>query len=214
MPARRYATAGPVYDALSLESLLYRGPRRRLLELVDLAPGATVLDLGCGTGLSFPGILAAIGSDGRLIGLDSSASMLARAGRRASASGSRNVVLLEAEAADLLGALDREGLDPAALDAVLATYVLAVLDDDRPVWDALDRLAVLGPLRVGIADMGVASTAAPVRAAYGVLARMGGADPTRRPWETLLRRGTAVAHEEHLSGHVHVTVADYRRTLG
>lgn len=66
MPARRYASAGRVYDAVSLERLLYRRPRRRLLELVDLAPGA-VLDLGCGAGLSFEGILDAIGSNGRLI---------------------------------------------------------------------------------------------------------------------------------------------------
>jgi len=44
---------GGLYDLVSLEPLLYRRPRRDLLRQLDLPPGDTVLDLGCGNGLNF-----------------------------------------------------------------------------------------------------------------------------------------------------------------
>ncbi|MBA3605706.1 MAG: ubiquinone biosynthesis protein, partial [Acidimicrobiia bacterium] len=44
----RYGLAGRLYDVVSLEPLLYRRPRARLLELLGPLPGATVVDIGCG----------------------------------------------------------------------------------------------------------------------------------------------------------------------
>jgi ubiquinone/menaquinone biosynthesis C-methylase UbiE len=46
------------------------------------ASGSVVLDVGCGTGLNFVGLEKAIGPRGRLIGIDLSSDMLARAHER------------------------------------------------------------------------------------------------------------------------------------
>jgi ubiquinone/menaquinone biosynthesis C-methylase UbiE len=55
---------------------------------------ATVVDLGCGTGLSLPYLVAAVGPGGRVIGVDASPDMLAR--RRIESAGWQNVELVEA----------------------------------------------------------------------------------------------------------------------
>lgn len=214
--SRRYDAIARVYDIVSLERLLYRQPRERLLQLLAPAEGATVLDLGCGTGLNFPGVLRALGPGGRLIGLDPSRGMLARAHRRVTEAGWPNVRLLHGDAAQLHQLLDRAGINSTSIDTVLATFVLSVLDDDRPVWDVLDGLAAAThPLRLGIADIGPATTAAPpARAVYRMLAALGDADPHRHPWNTLGQRCALTAHEVYRGGHVHVATAMYgnRRT--
>ena len=46
---KRYAHVGRLYDLVSVEPLLYRRPRQRLGELLGPIPGATVVDVGCGT---------------------------------------------------------------------------------------------------------------------------------------------------------------------
>lgn len=206
--SRRYAAVGPIYDHVSLERLLYRAPRRRLLDLLAPEPGATVLDVGCGTGLNFAGVMRCIGEHGRIIGIDSSQSMLARARRRIESAGWNNVTLVHADVLDLLDVLALATMSPGAIDTVLATYVLSVLDNDQPVWDAIDHLARAHPLRVGIADIATADSAAPpLRLAYRVLAALGGADPHRQTWKQLVQRATVTAHERYRGGHVHIATA-------
>ena len=70
----------------------------RVLAVQRLGPqrGSTVVDLGCGTGLSFPYLVQAVGPEGRVIGLDASPDMLARARRRVQRAGWHNVELVEA----------------------------------------------------------------------------------------------------------------------
>lgn len=211
MRLRRYEAIGRCYDLVSLEPLLYRNPRQRLLQLLAPAAGTTVLDIGCGTGLNFPNVLRAIGPGGQLIGVDSSRSMLAQANRRVARRGWSNVHLVKGETADLLDILDRMGIARTGIDIVLATFVLSVLEDDQPIWNAIDRLAACRPLRVGIADIGPATSAIPpMRLVYRLLAALGGADPNLRPWDMLGQRGALNAHEEYRGGHIHIATADYR----
>lgn len=74
---------------------------RRLAVLrLLLKPGDVVLDVGCGTGLSFPLLEEAIGPDGHIIGIEQSPDMLARARRRMEESGWRNVTLIESPIED------------------------------------------------------------------------------------------------------------------
>ena len=56
----RYARLGWVYDVISLEAVLYRRPRPRLAELFGPMPGATVVDVGCGTGLNLAWLRRAV----------------------------------------------------------------------------------------------------------------------------------------------------------
>jgi arsenite methyltransferase len=71
------------------------------LGLGELRAGETVLDFGCGAGLD--SILAArgVGRSGKVIGVDVTEAMLAKARRNASALGVENVEFRRAEAADL-----------------------------------------------------------------------------------------------------------------
>nr|WP_172301705.1 class I SAM-dependent methyltransferase [Pseudenhygromyxa sp. WMMC2535] len=80
-----YDTFSRFYDR-SLEPL-YRSQRLAAAEALALAPGLRVLDLPCGTGLSFPSLAPALGSEGALVGVDLSAGMLAKAQARADAAG-------------------------------------------------------------------------------------------------------------------------------
>ena len=73
-----------------------RSYRRLAAERLGPQRGATVVDLGCGTGLSFPYLVEAVGLEGRVIGLDASPDMLARARRRVERAGWRNVELVNA----------------------------------------------------------------------------------------------------------------------
>lgn len=203
----RYARAGPLYDLVSLEPLLYRRPRRRLLELLGPMPGAVVVDLGCGTGLNLAGLHQLVTPDGTVIGIDDSRSMLDAAHRRVRQSGWDGVLMLEGDAADLRAVVAAAGVDLDAVDAVVVTFVLSLLPDDVPVWSAIDALAARRPLRVAVADVGPPVGApAPLRPPLRLLAKLGGGDPDRRPWERLADRASDIEHEILLGGHVHVAV--------
>ncbi|WP_051479251.1 methyltransferase domain-containing protein [Arthrobacter sp. H5] len=122
----RYESFAPFYDTLSGEWPVYGAGRRVGIELLRLKPGMTVLDLGCGTGLNFPGLGSAVGPHGRIIGVDRSPAMLVQAQRR----GLSGVTLMEA---DLAGPLPN--LPP--VDAVITTYVLSLIPDWHTVWSAV-----------------------------------------------------------------------------
>jgi demethylmenaquinone methyltransferase/2-methoxy-6-polyprenyl-1,4-benzoquinol methylase len=102
--------------------------RRRAIGLLGLGPGETVLDVACGTGLSLPQLAAGVGPAGRVIGIELSPDMIARARQRAAAERLENVTLLEAAAED--AALD------ARFDAALFHYTHDVLQSPR----SLERL--------------------------------------------------------------------------
>lgn len=87
------------YDR-SLEPL-YLESRREAVEALGVQQGDVVLDAPCGTGLSFDGLLPALGDDGALIGVDLSAGMLNRARARAERLGGTSVSLFEHDLATL-----------------------------------------------------------------------------------------------------------------
>jgi ubiquinone/menaquinone biosynthesis C-methylase UbiE len=91
----KYRQRAPTYDRLAL---LTRGMRRRAVEKLGLEPGQVVLDVGCGTGLTFETIEEGIGTTGWLLGIELSPEMLAVAAERVAAHGWENVRLLKAPA--------------------------------------------------------------------------------------------------------------------
>ena len=56
--------------------------RRRAIAALELQPGATIVEIGCGTGLNFRLLQESIGLSGRLIGVDLSTDMLEQARQR------------------------------------------------------------------------------------------------------------------------------------
>jgi ubiquinone/menaquinone biosynthesis C-methylase UbiE len=90
-----YRRNAPVYD---LVARAFAPIRTAAIATLAVRRGETVLDVGCGTGLSFGSLETCMGEEGCIIGLDQSPEMLARAERRVSQSDWRNVRLIAADA--------------------------------------------------------------------------------------------------------------------
>ena len=97
---REYRRLARIYDLLAVPWLT-SGVRREAVVQLRLKPGDTVMDLGCGTGLTLPFLLAAVGPSGRVVVADLSAEQLARAQSRAAEAGWQNVSFVEANAEEL-----------------------------------------------------------------------------------------------------------------
>ena len=93
-----------------------RTQRLRTVQALGLRTGDTVNDLACGTGLNFPLIEEVIGPDGRIVGVDLTDAMLARAQHRIETKGWTNISLVQADAVDFDF--------PTNVDAILSTYAL------------------------------------------------------------------------------------------
>ena len=95
----QYRSRVPVYD---LEIAIAEPIRRRAIARLGLKPGEIVLDVGCGTGLSFPHIENYVGPEGAIIGVEQSPEMIAKARERAEKSGWTNVTLINAPAEEAM----------------------------------------------------------------------------------------------------------------
>ncbi len=98
---RRYDRMAVDYDCqLGLRSSritrYLEGVRKRAVAELQLKPGQAVIDVGCGTGASFARLIAAVGRDGRVVGVDPSGGMLEVATKRIADEGWTNVGLIEA----------------------------------------------------------------------------------------------------------------------
>ena len=73
--------------------------RRKAVARLGLSRGDSVLDIGCGTGVNFPYLRAAVGPAGRIYGVDISTGMLRKARQRRDARGWDNIELTESDVA-------------------------------------------------------------------------------------------------------------------
>jgi demethylmenaquinone methyltransferase/2-methoxy-6-polyprenyl-1,4-benzoquinol methylase len=115
-----YRDLAPNYD---YRTRRIDGVRKKAIEALRLKPGDVVLDAGCGTGFCFQMIEGSIGPGGRLIGIEPSPEMLARARGRAADANWTNVTLLNTagEGATL----------PEAPDAILFSYTHDLIQSKR-----------------------------------------------------------------------------------
>lgn len=89
--ARRYAKLAATYDRRVVLVGRWRIAAARRLRL---EPGDHVLDVGCGTGANFPLLVAAVGDQGRVTGIELSSEMAEAARRRAGDAGWSNVEIV------------------------------------------------------------------------------------------------------------------------
>jgi ubiquinone/menaquinone biosynthesis C-methylase UbiE len=175
--ARHYDVTSRLYPAPGYPQ---RAQRLRTVQALGLRAGDTVIDMACGTGLNFQLLQQAVGPGGRIIGVDLTDAMLARAQDRVKANGWGNVSLVQADAA---------GYDfPPDADAILSTYALTQVPECAQViahgtralpaggrWAVLD-LKVPSSTPAWLAQLGTA-TVRPFAAIDQWI--------TRRPWETI-----------------------------
>jgi arsenite methyltransferase len=96
------------------------GQRRRMMALLDLAPGESALEIGSGNGMMARDMALALGQSGHVTGVDISGAMVAMA--RGNCTGLQNVTFVEADAAALPFA---EG----SFDVVTITQCLCLVAD-------------------------------------------------------------------------------------
>lgn len=93
----QYRRRAGVYNT---ELALFEPIRRTTIERLALQRGDSVIDVGCGTGLSLPLLHRAVGSTGRIVGVEQCPEMLAQARDCVAREGWRNVTLIEASVED------------------------------------------------------------------------------------------------------------------
>ncbi len=129
-----YDIIAPIYDK-AIRSL-YLPYRQKVIQSLQLQPGQTVLDLGCGSGLNFELIIGAIGPQGTLIGVDFSAKMLQRAQKTIDIHGWKNVFLLQQDATKLnIKELNIHSRSDIRIDRILCTLGLSVFPDWQIVFE-------------------------------------------------------------------------------
>jgi SAM-dependent methyltransferase len=191
---RQYRSRANIYDA----ELLFAAPiRRRAVEELALRPGETVLDVGCGTGLSFPLIEREIGSSGKIVGLEQSADMLARARSRIAFERYHNMTLLQSPVED--------AKIPAGADAALFHFTHDVLRTPAAVAN------VMGALRPGARVVTAGLKWAPRWAVgvnfavlLGALRSTAALEGLDRPWSHLQPYLRRVEVEQHFGGSIYL----------
>jgi ubiquinone/menaquinone biosynthesis C-methylase UbiE len=188
----QYDARATTYD---FELALFEPIRGRAIERLELEAGQTVLDVGCGTGLSLERLQREVGATGHVVGIEQCPAMIVQARSRICAQTNDNVTLIcaPAEEAELEGPADAALFHfthdvlrrAAALDRVLQHLkpggrVVACGLQWAPPWALPINLFVWG-------------------AALRSVSSMRGLD---RPWSLLAERVGGLEVEELLLGAV------------
>lgn len=153
--------------------------RAKAVEKLDLRGGETVLDLGCGTGLSFELLRAGVGPEGKVIGVELSPHMLERARDRVEQRSWANVELIESNAEDV------EIND--TVDAVFSFYTHDIMQSAKAVERAIGFLRLSGAFvaaggKRSTSSLGILANPFMLLVSMPYITDLSG---TRRPWQKL-----------------------------
>jgi ubiquinone/menaquinone biosynthesis C-methylase UbiE len=190
----QYRNRAPHYDA---ELAWFEPVRTEAVSLLALHGGERVLDVGCGTGLSFAPLERFVGDRGGIVGIEQSPEMMSRARERVLRQGWRNVTLIGAPA----GRAAVHG----RMDAALFHFTHDVLRDPQAVDNVLRHLrpgarVVAAGLQWAPAWAWPANCFVAMAAIYSVTSFEG----LGSPWDALVRRLKKVEVQTSLLGGIYV----------
>jgi ubiquinone/menaquinone biosynthesis C-methylase UbiE len=162
--------------------------RDRAADALALAPGDTVVEMGCGTGANVPHLRERVGPSGRVVGIDVTRGMLDRARERPARTG-ESVHYVQADAA-------RPPIREA--DAVLGTFVAGVFEAPAAAVDAwCDSVAPGGRVALLNFQRSPSAFAAPLNLAFEGFVRLSapGTRLSRRSHASAFERRVATARE-------------------
>jgi ubiquinone/menaquinone biosynthesis C-methylase UbiE len=198
--ARHYNFTANLYYLIGFREMAYR---RKAVESINLRPGDTVVEIGCGTGINFPLLEHAVGAKGKIIGVDLTDAMLVEAELRVRRNGWANVELLRSDAA--------EYAFPGKVDGIISTFALTLVPEfDRVVRNGCK--ALLPGNRWVVLDFkfpsGVLAPLAPVgifiMRPFGVQKELA----ERHPWESIRKYMTNTSMRELYGGFAYIAAGE------
>lgn len=198
--AARYDLSANLYYLIGFREYAYR---KQAVAALALSAGDTVVEIGCGTGLNFEYLCRAVGSDGRVIGVDLTDQMLRQARERAERNGWSNVELVQADAATYEF--------PSRVDGVLSSFALTLIPEYEQVIDKGARALKPGK-RFALLDLRRPETLPRWLEWLGVwVTRPFGVTQDlldRRPWEAMQRRFASASMKEYFWGIAYLCVGE------
>lgn len=198
--AKRYDFTANLYYLIGFREWAYR---KKAVAALNLNPGDTVVEVGCGTGLNFSLLQNAIGPAGKIIGVDLTDRMLAQARERVEGEGWSNVELVQADAASYEF--------PSGTNGIISTFALTLI----PEFDEVIRrgAAALAPGgRWVVADFKLSEGwAAHLTPILEPLVKPFGASldlTDRHPWESMRKYLKNVAVEDVYLGFAYIAVGE------
>ncbi len=192
-----------LYKLLGFREQRYRGAA---IEALRLGRGDVVVDLGCGNGRSFGDLEAAVGPEGRLIGVDLTPEMLAGARERIYKAGWNNVELVQSSAGEY-----EYPDNVAGIICTCAIIHMPEVDEIiRRASAALrpgGRLVILGMKEPGAWPRWMVRVLLWLTRPYDVCAEY----LRRRPWESVTRYLQEVSYREFYWGLIYLSVGEARQ---
>lgn len=199
---RLYDSVASFYDVSTSPYELIGGRKLQhaAIDLLNLLPGDTVVDLGTGTGWNLPHLARRVGPQGRVIAVDLSQGMLNKAEQRCA----RLNLTVEFVQADM-----REFVPPPKTAAVIAGFALEMVPEYAQVIDHLACELVPGS-RIATTGLREPQGWPEWVVRLGVLlTRPLGVRPAYRdisPWEAISDRLVGVTYADAMAGAIYLAV--------
>ncbi|PSQ58463.1 methyltransferase type 11 [Halobacteriales archaeon SW_7_71_33] len=216
---RFYGRWAGLYDPIARRFPRVRAVREAVADACRLAPGDTVVEMGCGTGANVPYLRERVAPGGRVVGLDVTAPALRRARRRAE----RRSTAHDGDDVTVAFARADAGDPPVSgpVDAVVGTFVSGMFADAAAVVDGWCDLAADGHVVLADGTPSRRLAARPLNTLFRAVTVVSTPPTTRLRYERdlltglrervdaahgrLRERSTATASREFLLGFVRLT---------
>ena len=114
--AANYDLSANLYYLIGFREFKYR---KMAIQQLQLQPGDTVVEIGCGTGLNIPLLVSAVGPEGKVIGVDLTDKMLAEAKARVIKNDWSNVDLIQSDATQYAF--------PDNINGIISTFAITLI---------------------------------------------------------------------------------------